>query len=40
MKTILKVILFVITGMRDFVRDAVDASLIDLSGQGRDKYGK
>lgn len=32
-------VMFIMTGKGDFARQAVDEGLVDLSGQGRDKYG-
>ena len=40
LKKVLDVILFVLGFDCETRREAVDAGLIDLSGQGRDKYGK
>lgn len=43
MKTVKRIfdwVAFLITGSGDIAREAIDAGLIDYSGQGRDKYGK
>lgn len=40
MKNFLNWIIFLFTGKGEIANEAVDEGLIDLSGQGRDKYGK
>ena len=44
MKKVLKRMLdwfvFLLTGKGDIANEAIDAGLIDYSGQGRNKYGK
>lgn len=39
MKKFLAWIVFLFTGKGEIAKTAVDEGLIDLSGQGRDKYG-
>lgn len=40
MKKLFNFILFVLTGKGELARDAIDAGIIDYSGQGRDRYGR
>ncbi len=40
LKTIVKWLVFLLTGKGELADEAVDEGLIDYSGQGRDKYGK
>lgn len=39
MKKLLNWFVFLFTGKGDIAKSAVDEGLIDLGGQGRDKYG-
>jgi hypothetical protein len=39
-KTVFNWIIFVLCGKGEVCKEAVDEGLIDLIGQGRDKYGK
>ena len=40
MKAIIDLIIFIFTGKGAITDKAVDEGLVDLSGQGRNKYGK
>lgn len=40
LKNILDWIMFLLTGKGEIANEAIEAGLIDYSGQGRDKYGK
>lgn len=40
LKKLLDIILFVFTCKGEIANEMVDAGVLDLSGQGRDKYGK
>lgn len=39
-KSLLNWIMFFLTGKGEIVNEAIEAGLIDYSGQGRDKYGR
>ena len=40
MKSLLNLILFFLTGKGEIVNEAIEAGIIDYSGQGRDNYGR
>ena len=39
-KSLLNWFVFFLTGKGEIANEAIEAGLIDFSGQGRDKYGK
>lgn len=40
MKKLIDVLVFLLTGKGAIADEAIEAGLVDYSGQGRDKYGK